>query len=161
MNSKPSKSSRKRDAQAIELLARRLLELTDEQLAEVPMNDELRASVIDTRKMTARSALRRQRLFLAGQLRRADTAEITRACDSFERQQLQAQRLFHQAERWRDRILRERAPAVAEFASLTGRSSKRLDGMVAELGRDLPEAQERRIAREIFREIHTELTTLV
>ncbi len=161
MNSKPSKSSRKRDAQAIDALARRLLALTGEQLAEVPLSDELRAAVIDTRKMTARSALRRQRLFLAGQLRQANAAEIIRVCESFDRQKLGAQKLFHQAERWRDRLLAERAPALTEFNKLTGRSSARLASLLEDLGRTLSDAQQRRVAREIFREIHAELAAKV
>lgn len=161
MNSKPSKSSRKRDAQASDALAKRLLELTDEQLAEVPLTDELRAAVMDTRKMTARSALRRQRLFLAGLLRHANAAEIIRACESFDRRKLGAQKLFHQAERWRDRLLAERNAALAEFDALTGRSSARLASLLDDLGRARSDAQQRRVAREIFREIHAELAAKV
>lgn len=161
MNLKPSKSAKKRDAQAIEVLAKRLLELTDEQLADIPLDDELRSVVITARKIKARSALRRQRLYLAKQLRRADLTEIRQAFDSFDRAQLDGNRQFHQAERWRDRILHERHAALDEFSALTGRNSKRLQQLVSDLGKSLPEAQERRIARELFREIHAELSALV
>lgn len=161
MNSKPSKSARKRDAQAIETLARRLLELTDEQLANVPMDAELRAAVVETRNMTARSALRRQRLFLAGQLRRADVSQILQALLDLDHAHLGKQKIFHQAERWRDRMVADRQAVLAEFRAMTGRDNQRLPDLLAELAHNLPEAQERRVAREIFREIHAELTRLL
>lgn len=158
MNLKPSKSAKKREAQAVDALAKRLLELSDEQLAGIPLDDELRAAVEDTREITAHSALRRQRLYLAKQLRHSDVTDIARACDALERAQLGEQKLFHQAERWRDRLLAEREAALAEFTGLTGRDSPRLAALLAELGKALPDARERRAAREIFREIHAELS---
>ncbi|MGB5245256.1 MAG: ribosome biogenesis factor YjgA [Woeseia sp.] len=161
MNSKPSKSAKKREAQAIDSLAKRLLELNKEQLAGIPLDAELRAVVEETGKITANSALRRQRLYLAKQLRRADVTEIQRACDALERAELSDQKLFHQAERWRDRLLAEREAALGEFSALTGRASTELARLVSELGKDLPEARERRVSREIFREIHAGLSSSV
>lgn len=157
MNSKPSKSAKKRAAQAIDALAKRLLELTNEQLDTIPLGDELHELVVATRKMSSRSALRRQRLYLAKKLRQADTGAIQLACDALARDQQGEQRLFHQAERWRDRMLAERGGALAEFTALAGHQNERLVSLVGDLGRSLPEAVERRIAREIFREIHAEL----
>ncbi len=157
MHSKPSKSAKKRAAQAVDALGKRLLELTDEQLGTLPLDDELRELVVATRNMSSRSALRRQRLYLAKQLRHTDIGPILQACDALARDQQGEQRLFHQAERWRDRVLRERGAALAEFAAITGHDNATLVRLVGDLGRALPEAAERRIAREIFREIHAEL----
>ena len=85
MNSKPSKSAKKRAAQAIDALAKRLLELSDEQLAQIPLGDELHAVVTTTRHMSSRSALRRQRLYLAKKLRQSDVSDIQQACDALDR----------------------------------------------------------------------------
>lgn len=159
MNSKPSKSAKKRDAQAIDALATRLLRLSEEQLAAVPLDDQLRDTIAKTRKMTARSALRRQRLYFARLLREKGTAAIERACDELDRADNEVQRLFHQTERWRDRLVQERGTALLEFSRLTGRQSARLAQLVSDLDRDLPENRQRRLAREIFREIHAELAT--
>ncbi|MBT8097305.1 MAG: DUF615 domain-containing protein [Woeseia sp.] len=161
MNSKPSKSAKKREAQAIDSLANRLLALTDEQLASIPVRDELRDVIMATRKMTSRSALRRQRLYLAKQLRNTDCTEIRDACDKMDRSKRGEQRLFHQAEKWRDRFLNERSAALTAFSNVTGRDCERLQQLVDDLGRNMPESRERQLGREIFREIHTELSAVV
>lgn len=161
MNSKPSKSAKKREARAIDDLAKHLLQLSEEQLAGIPLDDELRDVVVKTRNMTARSALRRQRLYLAKQLRRADVTPIQRACDALVRDQHGEQRLFHQAERWRDRILQGGSDALLEFQAQTGCKSPRLAQLVSELSATLPETVERRIARDIFREIHAQLSAMM
>lgn len=161
MHSKPSKSSKKRDAQAVHALARRLLALNDEQLAGLPLDEELLAQVRKTRKISARSAARRERLYLARLMRHRDVDDLRTACDALEHAKLQDRRLFHQAERWRDRLLDSPIAALREFAELTGHPSERLAQLVGELDDDPPERVARQLGRKIFREIHSELAARV
>lgn len=153
MTDKPSKSARKRDAQAVEALGERLLALSDEQLATVVLDDELRAVVETTRKMRARSALRRQRLFLAKTLRQRDVEPIELALKQFEDRDNNERRLFHLAERWRDRILQEGKTAMQEFEDQHGAQSAQLQKLLGDLRPSLPAALRQRIKRDIFREI--------
>jgi ribosome-associated protein len=158
MNSKPSKSAKKREAQNVQALAGQLLKLSAEQLAGMPLDDELREVVIATRNTTARSALRRQRLYLAKVLRDTDTTALCAAIAALEHEQNHARRVFHQAERWRDRILRDGKPAVAEFSALLGTEKPELDRLASELQQELPQTQQRRLGREVFRLVHDDLT---
>ena len=142
-------------------LAVRLLELSAEQLAGMPLDDELREVVVATRNTSARSALRRQRLYLAKVLRDTDTTALRAAIAALENEQGHTRRVFHQAERWRDRILRDGKPAVAEFSALLGEEHPALVKLAGELREELPEAQQRRLGREIFRQVHEELSRSV
>ncbi|MDZ7644821.1 MAG: ribosome biogenesis factor YjgA [Woeseiaceae bacterium] len=128
-----SKSEQKRAAQATRALAERLLTLTPEQLAGLPLTDELRAAVHTTRTLRARSALRRQRLYLAGLLRREDTGPLEAALARLDGHRRGERELFHEAERWRDRLLQEGQPALAEFARRAGRDNPRLRQLLADV----------------------------
>lgn len=158
MNSKPSKSSKKRDAQNVLALGERLLELTDQQLAGMPLTDDLRALVISSRSIRSHSALRRQRLYLAKVLRSADLDELHAAVNALDRDQNAERRLFHEAERWRDRLLNEGAPALLEFDALFGRKHEELARLLHELRPELPESVDRRLRRGIFRQVHNDLS---
>lgn len=153
MTDKPSKSARKRDAHAVEALGERLLALSDEQLSAVALDDELRSVVLATRKIKARSALRRQRLFLAKTLRQRDVEPIKIALQQFADRDNNERRLFHLAERWRDRILQEGKPALQEFEDQHGAQSGQLNKLYSDLRPSLPAALRQRIRRDIFREV--------
>ncbi len=157
MNSKPSKSAKKRDAQAVQALAGRLLELSDDEVERLPLDDDLRQVLAATRAIRSRSALRRQRLYLAKRLRLADTGPIIAACGALADRAAAERRLFHQAERWRDRLLGEGLPALEELAAATGRDNARLRSLLADHRPDAPESERRRIARALFREIRGDL----
>ncbi len=160
MDAKPSKSARKREAQATERLAGRLLALRDAELDRLPLDVELRGLVASTRAIRSRSAARRQRLYLAKRLRQADTAAIETAIAELDAGRGGERRLFHAAEQWRDRLLAEPGEFAA-FCELTGRRAARLAELLEACGRPLPEAERKRLARELFRAVHAELDALM
>ena len=160
MDAKPSKSARKREAQAVDALASRLLAMTDDDLRRLPLDDELRDLVVETRGIRSRSAGRRQRQYLSKRLRQAETRELVAACAALERGRGAERRLFHAAERWRDRLLAEPA-ALAEFAELTGRRSAVLEALLAARRAGAPDAERRRLGREVFRAVHAELEAVM
>ncbi len=158
MNSKPSKSAKKREAQNVQSLGERLLSLSEEQLASMPLDDELRSVVVATRNMTSRSALRRQRLYLAKVLRASDNSALQAAIAALEQDQSHLRRVFHQAERWRDRIMQDGKSAIAELAVLAGDDLGDIEKLAGELHPNLPQAVQRKLSREIFRKVHEKLS---
>lgn len=156
-----SKSAKKRSAQAVDALAQRLLAMTDDELAGVPLDEELRDVLVATRSITSRSAQRRQRRYLAKRLRQSDTTAIAAACDALAERDAATRRLFHRAEAWRDRLLAEGRPALAEFFDVSGRDSRRLRKLLERWRAAPADAERRRIGREVFREIHAELAAVV
>jgi ribosome-associated protein len=103
----PSRGERRRQALDVLELAHALAELSDAQLAHVPLSDDLRDLVVTSRAVTQHIARKRQLAFLAKQLRRReDELEPIRAALEHDRdvERRETARL-HRAETWRDRLL--------------------------------------------------------
>lgn len=153
----PSKSARKRDAKAVEALAVRLVEASPDELDRLPLGEELRRLVAETRAIGSRQAARRQRLYLAKRLRREDTGPLAAAFEELDRERGGERRLFHEAEAWRDRLLEEGRDAAMRFAARTGRENAAIDRLLAEYRPAAAERERKRIGRELFRQVHAEL----
>jgi ribosome-associated protein len=113
----PSRSQERRDALAVLDLAKRLVELSDAQLAQVPLDEDLRAEVLAARRITQQIARKRQTQFLAKQLRkREDALAPIRA--ALEQDRALAHRenaALHHVEQWRERLLDGGDEALAQL----------------------------------------------
>ena len=58
----PSKSQLKREMHALQELGKRMLDLSDEQLASLTISDPLKAAIVESRRITQREARRRHHL---------------------------------------------------------------------------------------------------
>jgi len=85
MQTKPSKSARKRAHHALQALGERLVSLTDEQLAALPLDDALRDAVLLARRTRSHGALRRQRQLIGKLMTRADADTIREALAAIEK----------------------------------------------------------------------------
>jgi ribosome-associated protein len=113
----PSRSQERRDALAVLELAKRLVELSDAQLAQVPLDDDLRAEVLAARRITQQIARKRQTQFLAKQLRkRADDLDPIRAALEHDKDQSRRETAqLHRLEQWRERLLEGGDEVLGEF----------------------------------------------
>ena len=159
MDERPSKSARKREHLALQALGEKLVELTDAQLEQMPLDEPLRDAVIAARGMKSRGALRRQRQLIGKLMARADAGPIRAAYDRLQGSGRSEKALFRRAEEWRDRILREGRPAVDALVTELGRDIEGLGGLVGELGSCRDDAGRRQVARRIFRVVHAELAS--
>ncbi len=111
----PSKSQRKREMLALQELGEALTRLSPRELDGIPMPNALRAAIDETRSLSKRGALRRQRQYIGKLMRSVDVAPIREALAARRvRHQIQA-RQFHQAELWRDRLVRDGEDALDEL----------------------------------------------
>ena len=104
----PSRSQLRREALDVLKLAGTLADLTDAQLAAVPISDDLRDEVKRTRAVKQQIARKRQTQFLAKQMRRLDDDELAAIRASLEHDRDQARRdtmALHKIEQWRDRLI--------------------------------------------------------
>jgi ribosome-associated protein len=152
----PSRSQRRREALAVFDLAEQLVRLSDAQLAALPMSDELRALVADTRRITAPIARKRQLQYLAKQMRRReDELPPIRAALDHDRQLARKDTAaLHRIEHWRDRLVAEGDGALNALLE------ERPDADRHQLRQLLRRAQAERdagkppaAARELFREL--------
>lgn len=103
----PSRSQQRRDALEVLDLAKLLVALSDAELGQVPMSDELRELVVESRRITAHIARKRQMQYLAKHLRRAED-ELPAIRAAIERDKMESRRetaKLHRVEAWRDRLI--------------------------------------------------------
>ena len=111
----PTKSELKRQAQAVQDLADRLIAAPSELVDRLELPDKLADAVALARRIPGGGALVRQRQFVAKLMRGLDPDPIAAALDAEANgARLDAAR-FRRAERWRDRLVAGGDAEVSEF----------------------------------------------
>ena len=114
----PSRSQLRREALDVLKLAQALAEMSDAQLAPVPLDEDLRAEVRRTHAVTQQIARKRQTQYLAKQLRKLDDAELDAIRATLEHDRDRARRdaaALHRVETWRERLIAEGDDALGEL----------------------------------------------
>lgn len=150
----PSKGELKRQAQAVQDLADRLVAAPESLLAGLELPERLLDAVALARRIRSGGALVRQKQYVAKLMRQIDLEPLRTVLQEQEAGRVQDARLFRQVEGWRDRILEE-GPAAAEALAVE------CPALDTEAFRDLAEAawrerragQSRGKGRELFRAI--------
>lgn len=146
-----SKSERKRRAERLQQLGRRLAELAPERLAELPLSDDLKRAIIEYQRFGSHGARRRQLQFIGRLMRDVDPAPLVAALETLEGHSVAARREFHEVETWRTALL-ERADALTEFMdAYPGTDVQQLRHHIQHVQRARTEAQQRGAARALFR----------
>lgn len=157
-DSKPSKSSRKRRQLELQELGEQLIVLNDTELRSLSLDERLETAVRNATRINARGALRRQKQLIGKLMRDMDPAPIRSALALLRVDEIRDKRLFAKAEKWRDRMIEDRAAALDEFASATGVDDPALRSLLAEFEVAFSERAEKTVRRKIFRRIHEILT---
>lgn len=142
----PSKSQIKREWQALQELAGRLLDLSPPGLAALPLSAATRAAVGEGASLRDRRARRRHVKYLAKLLDREEGETIARQLDGAAGQTQAAVVFHHRLERWRDRLIAEGDAAAGElFAAFPHLDRPRLRLLVraARAAQARPEASRR------------------
>jgi ribosome-associated protein len=157
LNSKPSKSAKKREYLALQALGERLIGLTQEQLDGISLDDRLRDAVLDAQSMRSHGALRRQKQLIGKLMRGVDPAPIEAALASLGQEDREARRIFRDAEQWRDRIVRDPGAALAEFVEWSGATDPAVEQCVRSLAAAVDDRARKTATRGLFRAIHSQI----
>ncbi|MDA9368473.1 DUF615 domain-containing protein [Flavobacteriaceae bacterium] len=102
----PSKSSRKRDMHALQLIGTRLTELSDSQLKKIPIeNESLLEAILLARKIKAHGGRRRQLQFIGKLMRNIDSQPIIDGLAELDGQHQASSARLHRLENIRDELL--------------------------------------------------------
>ena len=115
----PSRSQRKRDADAVLDLAQQLVALTPSRLAKLALPDAIVNAIADTRRITAHVAHKRQLHYLAKLMRREDDETLEPIRQALDQDSAGARReaaTLHRIEAWRERLIEEGDTALGELA---------------------------------------------
>lgn len=110
-----SKSQKKREASALQQLGERLLTLSDKQLKEIDLPDNLVEAIELAKSIKARGGLKRQLQYIGKLMRNIDVEPIETYFAKLDNRHHDANKVFHQLERWRERILTEGDSVLTEL----------------------------------------------
>lgn len=112
---KPSKTSRKREATALQALGEQLTQQPSANLDRLPLEPALREAIDEYGKLTKRLARRRQLQFIGRLMRAADAEAIVTALAALAGGSLERKQRERSAERWQARLMEEGDSALAEL----------------------------------------------
>ena len=153
-DSKPSKSARKREQLERQALGEQLIDLSDAELATMRLDDRLGDAIRTARAIKSHGALRRQKQLIGKLMRELDVEPIRAQLAALRADELRQKRVFASAEKWRDRIVRERGAGLEAFELETGATDDELRRSLAELDVALSDRDETTARRKIFRRIY-------
>jgi ribosome-associated protein len=156
---RPSKSQRKREMTALQVLGTRLVKLNADQLARVPISDRLREAIEAARRIDAHEARRRQMQYIGKLMRLEEAAPIERALDDITGDSRASVALMHHCERWRDRLLADDEALTALLKELPSVDVQPLRAMIRAARRERDGGQPPKHARELYRWLHEQLST--
>jgi ribosome-associated protein len=148
----PTKTALKRQARSTQELADRLIEAPAEIVAGLVLPEKLADALALARRITAHGAALRQRQFVAKLMRAVDPEPIRQALEAEALAARQEAAQFKRAERWRDRLVRDGKPALAEFQSeFPGADSALLERLVAAAVSEPPGGRPPGARKKLFR----------
>lgn len=113
---RPSKSARKRAAHAAQELGEALVQLRDAELAALELPEELLEALRAARHIKSRAAGARQRQYIGKLMRAVDLTAIRTALNAHSAEAARESERFKRLENWRERLIGEGEPALAELA---------------------------------------------
>jgi ribosome-associated protein len=102
-----SKTKLKAEADAQQAIGKKLIDLSKDKLTKLNLPETLYEAVIESKRLTANGAIRRQLQYIGRLMRETDTAPIVEQLNRWEGKHNDENARFHALERWRDRLINE------------------------------------------------------
>lgn len=115
MDEPKSKSQKKREADALQKIGVRLIELSLEKLDSLSLPDNLRRAILDAKQLRSHGAMRRQAQLIGKLMRSADSDEIIARYEQLLAEASAKTAEFHEVELWRTRLINDGKDALTEF----------------------------------------------
>ncbi|MBW8189459.1 ribosome-associated protein [Neiella marina] len=148
-----SKTQRKQESDAIQKLGRELTTISEQVLAQLPIDDTLLEAIeLAKRIRNKREGYRRQLQYIGKLMRQRDCDEIIKGLAKVEAQKQQANQEFHQLETTRDAIIAEGDSAIqAVIDEYPQADRQRLRQLSRSAQREQKQSKPPKSARELFK----------
>ena len=154
----PSRSQQRRDALDVLALAEKLATLSDAQLERLPIPESLLPHIVETRRISAHVARKRQTAFLAKQMRREEDEALDAIRDALDAGGEAARRetaRMHRAESLRERLLDGGDAALGELVDdYPSADRQQLRQLVRNTLDERAKNKPPRAFRELYRAVH-------
>lgn len=111
----PSKSQVKREMHALQDLGKKICLLPKKQLAKLPLSQTMLDAVAEWDRIKKHEARRRHLQYVGKVMRTENVEDIQEALDLMDPSSEAFNRVLHQQEKWRDRLINEGKTALSEF----------------------------------------------
>jgi len=147
----PSKTKLKAEADAQQALGVRLSELPKDKLEKLNLPEDVLTAVLETKKITANGAVRRQRQYLGRLMREIDTAPILDQLARWDGKHTAENAYFQGLERWRDRLINEPNSLAELMAAYPNTESQRIRTLIRNAQKELLTNKPPKNSRELFK----------
>lgn len=152
MDEPVSKSQKKRDADTLQKLGVKLVDLSLEKLNTLPLTDGLRQAILEAKRIKSHGAVRRQAQLIGKRMRAADFEAILAAYTLLVEDDSATTAHFHDIELWRDKLLQQGTSALTEFINLYNpQEVQRLRQLIKKAQDDLLKEKNTGAAKALFR----------
>lgn len=147
----PSKSQRKREANALQDMGKELVGLSKDRLKKLDLPDVLRAEVLEAKRITSHGAIRRQMQLIGKIMRDVDADAIAEQLAEIRGESNVAKAAFHALEQWRDRLLKDDQAATEWLTRHPATDAQQLRQLIRNARKEAAENKPPKSSRALFR----------
>jgi ribosome-associated protein len=146
-----SKTKRKQEMTALQSLGARLVDLPESQIAELPMEENLREAVLEAKRITSHEAKRRQMQYVGKLMRKIDPEPLRERLEAMTGHSARAAAQHRRLEGWRERLLADDEALTAFAAEHPDADLQALRTLIRNTRKEQKAAKPPRSYRELFR----------
>jgi ribosome-associated protein len=148
----PSKTRRKKDADALQQLGTDLLELPETDWVKLALPEPLVDALREMKRIYSRSALKRQRQFIGRLMRDVDPEPIQQHFEQLRQKTRQQVQAHHALEQWRDRMIEEDDSVIEAYLQEHANADRQhLRQLVRQARKEHDQNKPPKSARALFR----------
>jgi ribosome-associated protein len=146
-----SRTRKKKEAHLLQEMGEKLVHLSPQQLADMPLPEELAEEIQFAGTLTRHGAYRRQIQRIGALMREIDPEPITRALAMIALGDCKRSQAFHQLEQWRDTLIEGDDELLEEIVSSYKRVDRqRLTQLVRSAKKERQKNRSKKSARNLF-----------
>lgn len=115
MDEQVSKSQKKREADFLQKMGVKFIDLSVAKLDSLPLTDTLRKAIMDAKSIKSHGARRRQAQLIGKLMRAADYEDIIATYEQMLDEESSLTAGFHEVELWRDKLMSNSKESLTEF----------------------------------------------
>ena len=145
-----SKTALKNEAKDIHAFGRILVGLTDKQISQIELPENVHEAIKELKKLKKNSAQKRQSLYLAKLLRAIDLSEAQRFVHHLKFESQTEIKKFHKAEDWRDKLVANMSN-LTDFINLSPRIDvQKLRKLILNSQIEIKKGSSKKFQKELF-----------
>ena len=146
-----SKTALKNEAKDVHAFGRILVGLTDKQLSQIELPENVHEAIKELKKLKKNSAQKRQSLYLAKLLRTIDLSEAQQFVDHLKFESQTEIKIFHKVEAWRNKLVTD-ISNLTDFINLSPSIDiQKLRELILNSQREIKKGGSKKFQKELFK----------